>query len=329
MIIITDSNKNEEYFKQKYGIAINDRLIRLQSYRGSWLNTIPFDPSKNYSVNINSDEYFINLCNNNEIVIDYNFMSSYELLGLLLHDFHKHGIYNISINCNNERMSLCCPDYVEKITNVLYLKKYSVVKRLLNSTIYLHRPWIKNIYHYKVICSMINNFDINSLIKKLNSKKITEDKILNMHNGVFWPILDMDIDVMPDAKLIDFTSYNNRYIDLDKNYNLNIFKNRVSNIIIDKKFSLCNTDEDDWYIDTIFDLLNLEQNDKMSVYNGYIIPCGHDIIKCFYISKDNTNHIKTFNDKINVFISILKGIIDMNDDLNQMCKNIWRAKNDI
>jgi len=166
---------------------------------------------------------------------------------------------------------------------------------------------------------------IGSMIKK----NINKDKLSDIYSGIFWPILDISVDDVPTIKEINFTSYGISYVNKEIEYNKNIFKNRVSNVIRSCKFNLCFTHENDWYIDSIFDILNLEQHDIMSCYRGLAIPCGLDITRCSKISHQSINNYYAFNSKIDIFMGVCREIINFKIDTHTMCKNIWKAKNDI
>lgn len=329
MIIFTDSNYNFEYFKKKYNISVPSNIFRLQNYKGSWINAFPFDPANDYRVCINEDVFLLNLLNHEYVVIDFNFFSSFELVGLFALNLDKLNIKKIDLVYSKDATSEFCLEYMDLISNIDYIKKFAILKRMTNAMIYLSKPWIKNLYHLKFIIKILEMDSSKKIISSLNSKNINKEKLTDIYSGIFWPILDLSIDDLPLIKDINFTSYASEYVNKETDYNKNVFKNRVSSVIRSCKFNFCNIKEDDWYLDSIFDILNLEQNDRMSCYRGVAIPCGLDILRCNSISSKSMNNYYAFNYQMDMFMNTCRELINFKTDINTMCKNIWKVKNDI
>jgi hypothetical protein len=323
MILITDSTKEFNVLSDTY--SVDKRYIfRVHAYKGRWAHTFPFDPSVGYNVIMDSDMYFQGIVAGKKVIFDLNFLSSFENIGLMLLDLELAKVKDCSINYNSHRFIKCCPDYLEKITDIEFIKKFAIAKRLINARIFLNKPWLKNIYHLNFASHFINDGLAKKITKILIDKKIND--IEKNSSGIFWPLLDVCNDLLPILGNNHFNSYDKNLLSCDLIYNSSIFKNRISNIIQKMDLNFCINEPNDWYIDSCFDIRYLEQIDRFSLYKGSIIPSINDLFKCASMSDSSCSVYSFFNTKMNRYSELCRDIIYQSKTVPILCKKLWKIK---
>ena len=323
MILITDSTKDFSVLSDTYGVD-KRYIFRVHAYKGRWAHTFPFDPSVGYNVVMDSDTYFQGIVAGKKVIFDLNFLASFENIGLMLLDLELAKVKDCSINYNSHRFIKCCPDYLEKITDIEFIKKFAIAKRLINARIFLNKPWLKNIYHLNFASHFINDGLAKKITKILIDKKIND--IENNSNGIFWPLLDVCNDLLPILGNSNFNSYDKNLLSYDLIYNSSIFKNRISNIIQKMDLNFCINEPNDWYIDSCFDIRYLEQIDRFSLYKGSIIPSINDLFKCASMSDASCSVYSFFNTKMNRYSELCRDIIYQSKTVPILCKKLWKIK---
>ena len=325
MILITDSNKDFNTLSDTYGID-NRFIFRVHSYSGKWSHTFPFDPAAGYNVSIDSDKYFHGISSGKKVVFDLNFLSSFENIGLMLLDLESANIKECSMNYNSHRFVKCCPDYLEKITDIEFIKKFAIAKRLINARIFLDKPWLKNIYHLNFASHFINNGLAKKITKILVDKKINNMSSISPNDGIFWPLLDICNELLPILGNNHFNSYDKKLLSFDLAYNPSIFKNRISNLIQKMDLNFCMSETNDWYIDSCFDIRYLEQIDRFSLYKGAIVPSINDLFKCSNMADASCSVYSFFNVKMNRYSELCRDIIYQSKTIPTLCKKLWKIK---